>query len=107
MFKFSKIFDFSTILNMVGNCYSRVDVELIDEQVKLFSSALEEVSIHYRDSSFTILEYVQLDLGKQHRYYLREEVVITFMDNGSYNINEKLVFEPPQFDKKDTTSYLQ
>ena len=80
--------------------YSRVDIELINEQVKLFYSALDEVSIHYDDSTFTILEYVQLGLGKQQRYYPLEEVVITFMDNGSYNINGELVFEPPQFDKK-------
>ena len=80
--------------------YSRVDIELINEQVKLFYSALDEVSIHYDNSTFTTLEYVQLGLGKQQKYYPLEEVSITFMDNGSYNINSELVFEPPQFDKK-------
>ena len=80
--------------------YSRVDIELINEQVKLFYSALDEVSIHYNDSTFIILEYVQLGLGKQQKYYPLEEVSITFMDNGSYSIDSELVFEPPQFDKK-------
>jgi len=80
--------------------YSRVDIELINEQVKLFYSALDEVSIHYNDSTFTTLEYVQLGLGKQQKYYPLEEVSITFMDNGSYTIDSELVFEPPQFDKK-------
>lgn len=80
--------------------YSRVDIELINEQVKLFYSALDEVAIHYDDSTFTMLEYVQLGLGKQQKYYPLEEVSITFMDNGSYSIDSELVFEPPQFDKK-------
>jgi len=80
--------------------YSRVDIELINEQVKLFYSALDEVSIHYNDSTFTTLEYVLLGLGKQQRYYPLEEVTLTFSDNGSYTINSELVFEPPQFDIK-------
>ena len=80
--------------------YSRVDIELINEQVKLFYSTLDEVSIHYDNSTFTTLEYVQLGLGKQQKYYPLEEVSITFMDNGSYSIDSELVFEPPQFDKK-------
>ena len=80
--------------------YSRVDIELINEQVKLFYSALDEVSIHYDDTTFTTLEYVQLGLGKQQKYYPLEEMTLTFLDNGSYNINSELVFEPPQFDKK-------
>lgn len=80
--------------------YSRVDIELINEQVKLFYSALDEVSIHYDDCTFTTLEYVQLGLGRQQKYYPLEEVTITFMDNGSYQLQSELVFEPPQFDRK-------
>ena len=80
--------------------YSRVDIELINEQVKLFYSALDEVTIEYDEDSFTTLEYVQLGLGKQQKYYPLEEVQITFMNNGSYNINSQLIFEPPQYDKK-------
>ncbi|AKA34862.1 MAG: ATP-binding protein [Muricauda sp.] len=80
--------------------YSRVDIELINEQVKLFYSALDEISIDYDDDSFTILEYVQLGLGKLQNYYPLEEVTITFSENGTYQLNSKLVFEPPQYDKK-------
>ena len=84
-----------------GNIYySRVDIELINEQVKLFYSALDEVSIHYDESTFSILEYVQLGLGKEQKYYPLEEVSIVFMDNGNYRIDSDLVFDPPQFDKK-------
>ncbi len=80
--------------------YSRVDIELINEQVKLFYSALDEVAISFNDDSFSTLEYVQLGLGKQQKYYPLEEVRITFSENGSYRIDSELVFEPPQYDKK-------
>lgn len=80
--------------------YSRVDIELINEQVKLFYSALDEITITYDDDSFTILEFVQLGLSKKQKYYPLEEVTITFSDNGNYSINSELVFEPPQYDKK-------
>ena len=82
------------------NYYSRVDIELINEQVKLFYSALDEITIDYNEDSFTMMEFVQLGLGSQQKYYPLEEVVITFSENGKYTINSELVFEPPQYDKK-------
>lgn len=80
--------------------YSRVDIELINEQVRLFYSALDEVSIEYNDNHFKILEYVHLGLQGNYKYYPLEELQINFHDNGNYKIDSKLVFEPPQFDKK-------
>lgn len=80
--------------------YSRVDIELINEQVRLFYSALDEVSITITDDSFTILEYVLLGLKEKFKYHPLEELTITFNENGFYSIDSKLVFEPPQFDKK-------
>ncbi len=80
--------------------YSRVDIELINEQVKLFYSTLDEITITYDEHSFTTMEYVQLGLGKKQKYYPLEKVVLTFEDNGTYQINSELLFEPPQFDKK-------
>lgn len=80
--------------------YSRVDIELINEQVRLFYSALDEVSITITDDSFIILEYVLLGLRDKYKYYPLEEINITFKENGSYAIDSKLVFRPPQFDKK-------
>ncbi|RED48747.1 ATP-binding protein [Seonamhaeicola aphaedonensis] len=80
--------------------YSRVDIELINEQVRLFFSALDEVSIVYDNNSFVIVEYVNLGLHNIKKYYKLEETVIKFEDNASYNIDTKLLFEPPQFDKK-------
>lgn len=80
--------------------YSRVDIELINEQVKLFYSELDEVSISLTDNQFKIIEYVHLGLQDTYKYYPLEEVVITFKDNASYDIESKLLFQPPQFDRK-------
>ncbi len=80
--------------------YSRVDIELINEQVRLFYSALDEVSITYSEDYFKIIEYVHLGLNKKYKYYPLEEVVITFEENGSYKIDTELIFKPPQFNKK-------
>ncbi len=80
--------------------YSRVDIELINEQVKLFYSALDEVTIAYDEHSFTTIEYVQLGLGAKQQYFPLEKVVLTFSENGTYHIQSDLIFEPPQYDKK-------
>ncbi|WP_136482178.1 ATP-binding protein [Cognatitamlana onchidii] len=80
--------------------YSRVDIELINEQVRLFFSALDEVSIDYNDDSFKIIEYVNLGLQGSNKYYKLEETLIKFEDNAHYNIETKLLFDPPQFDKR-------
>jgi len=80
--------------------YSRVDIELINEQVKLFYSALDEITIAFDDHTFTTMEYVQLGLGSQLKYYPFEQVVITFDENGKYQIQTDLVFKPPLYNKK-------
>ena len=80
--------------------YSRVDIELINEQVRLFYSALDEITISYSENSFQTLEYVQLGLGKKQKYYPLERLDIRFMENGKYTIKSDLVFEPPQYDRK-------
>ncbi|MGB5942468.1 MAG: ATP-binding protein [Leeuwenhoekiella sp.] len=80
--------------------YSRVDIELINEQVRVFYSALDEVSITITEDDFTILEYVLLGLQGRYKYYPLEELKINFKNNGNYQIDSKLVFEPPEFDRK-------
>jgi len=80
--------------------FSRVDIELINEQVRLFYSTLDEVSITFNEDSFKIVEYVNLGLNNSSKYYPLEETVIHFENNANYNINTSLLFEPPQFDKK-------
>ncbi|WP_298509590.1 ATP-binding protein [uncultured Kordia sp.] len=80
--------------------YSRVDIELINEQVKLFYSALDQVEITYTEDVFTIIEYVPLGLQNKYKYYPLEKVTITFQPNGMYIMDSNLIFEAPQFDKK-------
>ncbi|WP_420571010.1 ATP-binding protein [Kordia sp.] len=80
--------------------YSRVDIELINEQVKLFYSALDQVEITYNEDAFTIIEYVPLGLQNKYKYYPLEKVTITFKPNGMYGLDSNLIFEAPQFDKK-------
>lgn len=80
--------------------YSRVDIELINEQVKLFYSAFDEVSITYDDKTFCITEYVPLGLNDKTSYYPLEKQTLTFFDNGYYKIENEFLFNPPQYNRK-------
>ncbi|PKG41318.1 ATP-binding protein [Psychroflexus sp. MES1-P1E] len=86
--------------------YSRVNIQLINEQVKLFYSDLDEVEIQYDEDKFQIIEYVHLGLQNRFNYYPLEKVMIHFRDNMHYDIESKLMFEPPQFDQKTLRHYL-
>jgi len=79
---------------------SRVDIELINEQIKLFYSAQDVVEISYDEDSFTIIEYVPLGLNDSTSYYPLEQQTIHFQENGYYKIDRKILFEPPQYNKK-------
>lgn len=79
---------------------SRVDIELINEQVKLFYSALDVVSIRYDEQSFTIIEHVALGLNDKTSYYPLEQVTIRFFDNGYYKMETEMLFQPPAYNKK-------
>ena len=79
---------------------SRVDIELINEQIKLFYSAQDVVEITYDEDSFTIIEYVPLGLNDKTSYYPLEEQTIHFHDNGYYKIDRKILFEPPEYNRK-------
>lgn len=80
--------------------YSRVDIELVNEQVKLFYSALDDVIIAFDDDSFSITEYVCLGLNDKTSFYPLEKVTIRFFDNGYYKIEAQMLFEPPQYNRK-------
>lgn len=80
--------------------FSRVDIELVNEQVRLFFSILDEVSINFDDDYFKIVEYVNLGLQNNYKYYPLEETIIHFENNANYLIETTLLFQPPQFDKK-------
>jgi len=78
--------------------YSRVDIELINEQVRLFYSDLDDVQIQYNEQSFIITEFIRLGIQQDFTYYPLEKTVIHFKDNGTHDIATELLFEPPQYD---------
>ena len=80
--------------------YSRVDIELINEQVKLFYSTFDEVEIEWTPDAFVITEYVRLGYDDHFHFFQLEEVRILFMENGAYQLESKLLFQPPELDKK-------
>ncbi|NBL65426.1 ATP-binding protein [Flavobacterium sp. NST-5] len=79
---------------------SRVDIELVNEQVKLFYSALDEVLIEYDANSFQITEFLPLGLNDKTSYYPLERKKILFFENGYYKIETEFLFEPPQYNRK-------
>jgi len=81
--------------------YSRVDIELVNEQVRLFYSALDEVKIEFNHQTFIITEYVFLKINDVFDYYPLEKTVIHFKENGKHDIVSELIFKMPQFNKKD------
>lgn len=79
---------------------SRVDIELINEQIKLFYSAQDVVTITFDEDSFTIIEYVPLGLNDKTSLYPLEKQTIRFHDNGYYKIDREILFQPPEFNRK-------
>lgn len=79
---------------------SRVDIELINEQIKLFYSAQDVVTIKSDEDSFTIVEYIPLGLNDKTSYYPLEKKTIYFYENGYYKIESEMLFQPPQYNKK-------
>ncbi len=80
--------------------WTRVDIELINEQIKLFYSTLDEVKITYNQESFTITEYVPLGVNGNLDYYPLERTTLNFFNNGEYSIETELLFTPPVANKK-------
>jgi hypothetical protein len=80
--------------------FSRVDIELVNEQVKLFFSALDDVKISYNKNSFIITEFIFLGLEQQEKHYVLEKTIINFKENGKHDIVKEFLFQPPKFDNK-------
>jgi hypothetical protein len=79
---------------------SRVDIELINEQIKLFYSAQDVVTINCDEDSFTIIEYIPLGLNDKTSFYPLEQQTIYFQENGYYNIETEMLFQPPEYNRK-------
>jgi hypothetical protein len=78
--------------------FSRVDIELINEQVRLFFSALDDVQISYNNRSFIVIEFILIGMNHQEKYYPLEKTIIHFKDNGKHDIVKEFLFEPPKYD---------
>lgn len=91
------------LLNKDEILYSRVDIALINEQVKLFFSALDDVKISYNTSSFIVTEYIYLGLDAQEKHYPLEKTVINFKENGKHDIVKEFLFKPLNFNKQIVT----
>ena len=79
--------------------YTRVDIELINEQVRLFFSSLDDVQITYNKYSFMITEYILLGIDKNEQHYPLEKTIINFKNNGKHDIVTEFLFQPPKFDE--------
>ena len=79
---------------------TRVDIELINEQVRLFFSSLDEVQIKYNESSFIITEFILLGIANEEKHYPLEKTIISFKDNGKHDIVTEFLFKPPQFEDR-------
>src|SRR5690606_11100834 len=84
-----------------GQTYlSRVDIELINEQVKIFYSALDEVAITYTNDEFIITEYIKIGFRKKNRYIPSSIQKIVFSDSMTYHISSEIIFKIPEIDKR-------
>lgn len=79
---------------------SRVDIELINEEIKLFYSALDEVSIVYNEDEFVITEYVKIGFRKNNRYIPFSVQKIMFTEEMTYLITTEIIFKTPDIDKR-------
>ncbi len=77
--------------------YSTVDIELINEQIKLFYSTLDEVKIEFTENEFAITEYISLGFGEKQEYCPLEKTVFSFQPNGKYTIDVDFLFRPPVY----------
>ena len=81
--------------------YSRVDIELINEQVRLFYSYMDEVKIEIGKKAFVTTEYVPLYINGKYKYFPLEKNVIHFKDTGEYNLVHEMLFDPPELEEKE------
>ena len=85
--------------------FTRVDIELINEQVRLFFSSLDDVQISYNEQSFIITEYIMLGIDKTEKRYPLEKTIIHFKDNGKHDIVTEFLFEAPLYNQ-DILNYI-
>jgi len=78
--------------------YSRVDIELVNENIRFFYSDLDYVQIDQSKHSFVCTEYVLLGIDEEQQLYPLEKKIVHFKNNGHYKMAAEFLFEPPQYD---------
>lgn len=79
---------------------SEVDIRIINDDVRLFFSAIQKVRVEITDSTFKITEYINMGFDNNFSLHPYEETLLTFYDNGRYSIDIELIFKPPKYDKE-------
>lgn len=86
--------------------FSEVTINLINENITLFISAVDYVKFQVSRSSFAVIEMAHLYfLGKNH-FIPRRETVFSFNQNSDYKIKKNYIFVPPKIRKKDCNAIL-
>ncbi len=85
--------------------HTRVDIELINEQIQLFYSDRDEVQITINHDSFIITEYISLGFTNTSDLLPLKKTVLHFKENGSYKIHAERLFTPPKY-SEDTIQEL-
>lgn len=79
---------------------SEVDIRIINDDVRLFFSAIQKVRVEITDSTFKITEYINMGFDDNFSLHPYEETLLTFYDNGRYSIDIELIFKPPKYDEE-------
>lgn len=81
--------------------YSEINIHLVNENKKIFISAVQFADIVITEKEFKIIVLVPLGYGENFDLYPLEETSINFLENGTYTITTKTVFEFPTFPKTE------
>ncbi|WKN32122.1 ATP-binding protein [Porifericola rhodea] len=81
--------------------YSEINIHLVNENKKIFISAVQFADIIITEKEFKIIELVPLGYGENYDLYPLEEISISFLANGTYTITTKTIFEFPTFSKEE------
>lgn len=81
-------------------CYSEINVQLINENVNIFISPTKYADIEIKEKSFIITELVVMGFDDNYQLSPFEKTVIEFSNNGTYKISKYNVFVPPYYSKK-------
>lgn len=107
VFKENFVICWSGITKFINNkeFLSRVNIDFITEQTKLFYSDLDVIQISFNEDTLEILEFIILNLDSIQIFPL-EKRTITFFDNGFYKIENKIVFNADSFDSNVLHHYF-